>query len=301
MKKVMLLLPVLLVVLVFACTACGKTPLTTPTPTPGSEEGVELDDPKGSPSVPVQNGQQEDPPDESPAETDNRSTTYGPSIFVIEASGSWQYEIETGYYVNYECELYLDKIEPHNMHDDTGSYTGVFWLKMTLDTKEYFSEIFKDVPFVNISLDAEAEGIRDNLSFYLRDGYTRDPTANFDIPDGQGGYLKPEHNALTDKGSFVVSPTYGNLDVHARDTQKDISLEHQQSGASDLDVSYVIHVAPDPMREATQRNVKIHIILPDGSSTTLNGVWHRLPGYPEDVEKYYNSGKSREILDKHQY
>ena len=77
-------------------------------------------------------------------------------------------------------------------------------------------------------------------------------------------------------------------------------MEHQQDGTSDFDVSYIIHVAPDPKREATQRDVKIHIMLPDGSSATLDGIWHRLPGYPEDLEKYYNSGKSCEILDKHQ-
>lgn len=295
------MLTVLLVVLAFACTSCGKIPLAVPTPTPDSEQEGESDNPKGRFGLPIPGGQQENPPDESnPEESDKRSTTYGPSIFVIEASGSWQHEIDTGYYANYECELYLDKIEPHNMHDDKGAYTGVFWLKMVLDTEEYFSEILGDVPFVDISLDAEAEGIRDNLTFYLRDGYTRDPTANFDIPDGQGGYLKPEHDALADKGSFVVSSTYGNLDVNAEDTQKGISMEHQQGGASDFDVSYVIHVAPDPMCEATQRDVRIHIMLSDGSSTTLDGVWRRLPGYPEDLEKYYNSGKSREILDKHQ-
>jgi hypothetical protein len=304
MKKIMLLLSVLLLLFwVFACTSCGKAPLDTLTPTPasGNEQAEESDDSEGIPSVPMQVGKQENPPNEPPPEeTDKRSTTYGPSIFVIEASGSWQHEIDAGCYANYECELYLDKIEPHNMHDDTGAYTGVFWLKMTLNTEEYFSKFLKTVPFVDISMGTEAEGIRDNLSFFLRDGYTRDPTANFDIPDGQGGYLKPEHNALAGKGSFVVSTTYGNVSVHARDTQKGISLDHQQSGASDLEVSYVVNVEPDPMREATQRDVKIYIMLPDGSSTILGGVWHRLPGYPEDLEKYYNSGKSREILEKHQ-
>ena len=301
MRKIMLLLPILLVVLVFVCTACGGTSSDVQTSTPGSDKSSESGDPEEITGVPVQTGRQQassNGPD--PAEPQKRSTTYGPSIFVIEASGSWQHEIDTGYYANYECELYLDKIEPHNMHDDVGAYTGTFWLKMTLDTKEYFSDILRDVPFVDISMDAEAEGIRENLSFYLRDGYTRDPTANFDIPDGQGGYLKPDHNALAGKGSFVVNPTYGNVSAHAQDTQKGIVLDHQQSGASDLDISYVIHVAPDPMREATQRDVKIHIMLSDGSSTTLDGVWRRLPGYPEDLEKYYNSGKSREILEKHQ-
>ena len=303
MKKVILLLPVMLVVMIFAFAACGKMPLSAPAPTatPDGEQAAESDESGGNLGIPTKGRKQESSPNEpTSTETDNRSTTYGPSIFVIEASGSWQHEIDTGYYANYECELYLDKIEPHNMHDDNGAYTGVFWLKLTLDTEEYFSEILKDLPFVDISLDAEAEGIRDNLSFYLRDGYTRDSTANFDIPDGQGGYLKPEHDALAGKGSFVVSSTSGNLNVHAEDTQKDILMDHQQSGASDLEVSYLIHVAPDPRREAAQRDVKVHIMLPDGSSTTLDGKWYRLPGYPEDLEKYYNSGKSREILEKHQ-
>ncbi len=301
MKKVMLLLPVLLAVIIFTSTACGKTPMTTPAPTSDSEREEEADDSEGSLGVPVMREQEENPPDESePEEPDKRSTTYEPSIFVIEASGSWQHELDAGLKVNYECELYLDKIEPHNMHDDMGAYTGVFWLKLALDTEEYFSEFLDSVPFVDISLDAEAEGIRDDVSFYLRDGYTRDPTANFDIPDGQDGYLKPDHNGLAGKGSFVVNATKGNLAAHAQDTQKGIVMDHQQSGASDTEVSYIIHVAPDPNMEATRRDVKIHIILSDGSSTTLDGVWHRLPGYPDDLEKYYNSGKSQEILERHQ-
>ena len=95
------------------------------------------------------------------------------------------------------------------------------------------------------------------------------------ISPTQGGYLKPDHNAWLTK-KLVVSATHGNLNVYSYDSQKDILLEHQQSGASDLDVSYVIHVAPDPMREATQRDVKIHIMLPT-FLTTLDGVWRRLP------------------------
>jgi hypothetical protein len=301
MKKVMLLLSVLLIFCVFTCTSCRRAQLAAPTPTPSSKQSAGSDDPEGLPGVPVRSSKQENPLDEAvPEETGKRSTTYGPSIFIIEASGSWEHKVDEGIYAYYECELYLDKIEPYNMHDDAGAYTGVFWLKLTLDTGEYLSKILKNVPFVGISMDAEAEGIQDSLSFYLRDGYTRDPTANFDIPDGQDGYLKPKHDALAGKGSFMVRSTYGNISAHAVDTQKGISLDHQQSGASDLEVSYIIHVEPDPMREATQRGVKIYLMLPDGSSTILDGVWRRLPGYPEDLEKYYNSGQSRKILEEHQ-
>lgn len=303
MKKVMLLLIVLLLFCFFVCVSCSKVGLAspTPTPTPVGSQASETDGSKDSPGVPVSGGKQVSQPNETaPQETQKRSTTYGPSIFVIEASGSWRHQVDTGIYVNYECELYLDKIEPYNMHDDNGAYTGVFWLKLTVDVSEQFSKIIKSVPMVNISLETEAEGIQDSVSFYLRDGYTRDPTANFDIPDGQGGYLKPDHGALADKGSFVVRSTYGNINYHFEDRQKDLLIDYQKSGGTDTEVSYIVHVAPDPTREATERAAKIHLILSDGSSTVLDGVWRRLPGYPDDLEKYYNSGKSREILEKHQ-
>ena len=39
-------------------------------------------------------------------------------------------------------------------------------------------------------------------------------------------------------------------------------MGHQQSGASDTEVSYIIHVVLTQMR-ATQRDVKIHIMLSD--------------------------------------
>ncbi|MGI6538416.1 MAG: hypothetical protein ACOX22_08855 [Caldicoprobacterales bacterium] len=307
MKKLIPMLAFLLAASIFVFTGCGnipsKAPTPTPSPSPGSEQEEETEKPEGGFSGPVKAGQEEGQPSDepTPAETDKRSTTYGPSIFIIEASGSWEQEIEKGYRVNYECELYLDKIEPHNMHDDNGAYTGVFWLKLTVDASEFISQMTKNVPFMNFNLDVEAEGLNDSVTFYLRDGYTRDPTASFDIPDEQGGSIKPDHNALAGKGSFVVSPTYGNLDIQVVDTQKGITMGQQQSGGgSDTEVSYVVHVAPDPTGDATERDVKIYIMLADGSSTVLDGKWHRLPGYPEDLEKYYNSGKSREILERHQ-
>lgn len=299
MKKAVLLPVILILFWVFACTSCIKPVDTPTTPTPTST--VEPDDFGGGLNVPGQNGHKEDPPSE-PAQEENeqRSTTYGPSIFVIEASGSWQQEIEKGYYANYECELYLDKIEPYNMHDDNGAYTGVLWFKIELDVNDYISEMLKDVPFVDISFDLEAEWLNDSMSFYLQDGYTRDPTANFDIPDGQGGHLKPDHGALADKGSFVAALISGNLSTVGQDSFWGILLEHESSITSDMEASYVVHVEPDPSREATERAVKIYLTLQDGSSTVLDGMWYRLSGYPEDLEDYYNSGKSREILERHQ-
>ena len=59
--------------------------------------------------------------------------------------------------------------------------------------------------------------------------------------------------------------------------------QQQSGGGSDTEVSYVVHVAPDPTGDATERDVKIYIMLADGSSTVLDGKWHRLPGYPEDL------------------
>lgn len=301
MKKMILWMLALVAFLAMSCTACGKSLSDLISLMPTSTPETESSDTNGLPIVPGQSGQQEGPSNEQPPEeNDKRSTTYEPSIFIIEAAGTWQHEIEDGYYANYECELYLDKIEPHNMHDDTGSYTGTFWLKMTLDTGEYLSDILKDVPFVDISLDAEAEGIREGLSFYLRDGYTRDhPESYFDIPDEHGGNFSVEQNTLADKGSFVITTTNANLEAHGEDTQYGTVLDFQDNSAADLDVGYTIHVSPDPERKATQRNVKIHLMLSDGSSTILDGVWHRLPGYPEDLEDYANSGKRQEIIEKH--
>ena len=115
MKKVMLLLFVLLAVIVFSCTACGKASMNTSTPasTSDSEQEEEADDSEGSLGVPVINKQEENPPDDpEPDEPGKRSTTYEPSIFVIEASGSWQHELDAGLKVNYECELYLIRSNP---------------------------------------------------------------------------------------------------------------------------------------------------------------------------------------------
>ena len=130
MKKVMLLLFVLLAVIVFSCTACGKASMNTSTPHPSdSEQEEEADDSEGSLSAPVINKQEENPPDDAELdEPGKRSTTYEPSIFVIEASGSGS-RTDAGLKVNHECELYLDKIEPHNMHDDMGAYTAQLKLK----------------------------------------------------------------------------------------------------------------------------------------------------------------------------
>lgn len=301
MKKMIVLCLALSLLLVGA--ACGKAPMAAATASP-TADGAQSGDTGDSPVVPGvfgQNGTEGEQPEEpEPSETGKRQTTYEPSIFVIEAAGSWQREVEAGYYINYECELYLDKIEPYDMHTDTGAYTGVFWMKVVVDAQEYISKVIKDVPGLSMTFDVSAEGISDDLSIYLRDGYTRDPTADFSIPDGEGGKITPAHEALAGKGSFVVSATQGNLNTHAVDTIKGFELGYDHSGGSDTEVSYVIHVDPDPTMEATERKVKIQLTTSDGATGILDGVWRRLPGYPEDLEKYYDSGKSREILDRHQ-
>ena len=66
MKKVMLLLFVLLAVIVFSCTACGKASMNTSTPasTSDSEQEEEANDSEGSLGVPVINKQEENPPDD---------------------------------------------------------------------------------------------------------------------------------------------------------------------------------------------------------------------------------------------
>ena len=80
------------------------------------------------------------------------------------------------------------------MHDDMGAYTA--WLKLTLDTEEYFSGFLKNVPFVDISMDQA--GVYKTMFLYLRWIY-EDPTAS-DIPDGQDSYLADTTDADKETG-----------------------------------------------------------------------------------------------------
>ena len=278
-------------------TACGKdaaAPGATPTPTPVSAQKTE------DPSLPGNGGQNTAPPAETapPKATDDprKSNLYDPSIFVIEASGTWQQELEKGYYANFEAEIYLDKVDSNNNRVVAGAYQGFCWINMTLDTTEFIDDMLKDVPMV-LTFDAGGESICDNLGIYLS---AEDDKAwvDYNILDADGKPLPLTRDTPVAKGSFVTVTKYVYLEAHGYDTQG-MTLDYSDSGSSgEVDINYIIHVEPDAMESNAVRNAKIHL-FGEGFSTVLNGTLKRLAGYPEDVAKYASDAPSQQALNKH--
>lgn len=231
------------------------------------------------------------------SEDTRKSSLYDPSIFVITAEGSWRQELAQGYYADYECELYIDKTDANDNRTESGMYTGVCWIKTTLDADEYLKDFLKNVP-VAIDLDAGAEGICDNLTVNLLAGYERESWEDYSITGSQGEALPLSENMPVAKGSFIAVPTAAYLEVRARGAQGE-NLEHESSQSAEEEFNYVMHVEPDADRTATERKVTIYLSNSQGMSATLEGKMLRLPGYPEDMLEYTNSGKYNEVLDKH--
>jgi len=286
MKKIILLL--LVIVLVFICGACGKSqdPAPTSSPSPGLPAGP---DPRETGDT-----QQEDAP---PAQdTAKSSNLYDPSIFVIQASGTWRQELAEGYYADYECELYLDKVDSSDNRVSDGRYHGFFWMKMSLDTGEFLQDLLKDVP-AQVELNAGGEGICDNLIFHLstRDIWERDSYA---IPLEEDKTLQPEKDVPADRGSFIAVAKDAYLDARASGAQGE-HLEYQNKQGADVELNYIVHMQPDSMETGAQRKVTIYLNDGQGMSTTLEGVMRRLPGYPDDVATYTREAPYQEALNKH--
>lgn len=223
-----------------------------------------------------------------------KSALYDPSIFVIEASGTWRQELAPGYYADYEVEVYLDKVDANDNRSATGSYTGICWIGVTIDASEYFDTYLKGTP-VNINFVVSAEGICDNLVMTILDGYERDPQADYSLPGGD----EPSKDVLADKGSFIASGTKGYLSANVYDSQgSNFNYEDSKAGG-EVDFQYVIQIEADPDNTAQERDVIIHLTSADGINMTLEGKWYRLPGYPDDIMEYINSAKHQEFLDKH--
>lgn len=282
MKKTKFL--VLFAVLTLLLTACGPTSPADPessadTVLPGGPvgeaEGNPADDPNG----------------------ENKSDLYDPSIFIIEASGSWRQELAPGHYADYECELYLDKFDANDNRSASGLYTGVFWIKTSVEAEAYLNELLQNVP-VEMEFEAGGEGVCDNLTMHLLDGYTRDSFGSYAIPDGKGGEQTPAKDALAGEGGFIAVGMQAYLKARASGAAGE-TLEYQDAQSADAEIRYVIQVEPDPTNTATERKVTIYLSNDQGMSVTLDGVWRRLPGYPEDRLEYANSGKSSEVLKKH--
>lgn len=287
---------VMLVVLLFL-TACGKdaaAPGGAPTPTPASAQKTQ------DPPLPGNGGQNTASPKEtaSPQATEEarKSNLYDPSIFVIEASGTWQQEIEKGYYANYEAEIYLDKVDSNDNRAVAGAYQGFCWINVTLDTAEWIAEMLQGVP-IDMTFEGGGEAICDNLGIYLS---AQDDKAwvDYTILDDNGNPLPLTQDTPVAKGSFVTVGKQAYVDAKVRGAQGE-RLDYANSGSGgEVDVNYIIHVEPDSMEQNGVRNVKIHL-FGEGFSTVLDGTLKRLPGYPEDVAKYASDAPAQQALNKH--
>ncbi len=283
--------------LILSCTACAKAPGIFPGTSPTPDNVREKED--DSAVFPGQSSTKDGQPEESPPEeVQTKSSIYPPSIFVIEASGTWRQEMAMGYYADYECEFYADKLDELDNQSASGQYTGVFWMKTTLDTGDFLKELLKDVP-VDMQFDAGGEGICNYISVILMNSFEQQLSGgSYTIPDGQGGSLAPSGDVLAARGSFTAEAVEAYLDVNARGEAGE-SLEHHDTQSGSTEVDFILHVEPDPDYTADERKVTLYLSTAEGMSVTLGGVLRRLPGYSEDLKAYTSQGKRGEILDKH--
>jgi hypothetical protein len=249
----------------------------TPTPSP---EGVILPgnpgNPGGSPAAETA----------APAPTPYKSSLYDPSIFVIEAQGTYHQELAPGYYADYECEMYLHKIDANDNRAVAGSYQGVFWMNMTLDAQEFINDMLGDAP-MNMNFAGGGEAVCDNLGISLN---TTDDKAwtDYSIQGEDGNTVPLTRDSPVGKGSFVAVSKSVYLEAHGSGAQG-VKIDYSDTAEGDLtDVNYVINVEPDSAESNAERKVVINI-SGEGFNFNMEGVLRRLPGYPEDVEDYYNS------------
>lgn len=233
-----------------------------------------------------------DPPDTAeptaePAATQQSNKPYDPSIFIIEAAGSWREELAPAYFADYEVELYLHKIDPNDNRAVTGAYEGVFWMQVTLDAAGFISDLIGDAP-VDIGFSAGGEAVSDNVGFFLN---TSDDKAwvDYTILDDSGQALPLTQDTPVAKGSFVAVARQVYLDAKASGAQGEKLEFDPQDGTGDaFDVNYVIHVQPNSEEINGSRKVTIHL-FGEGFSHTIEGTLRRIAGYPEDVSDYFNS------------
>lgn len=277
---------------VFCCNGCNKTSTFAPASLPPESDITGFSD--GSTQGTAGNGSREEG---QPAEGGSKSKLYDPSIYVIQVSGTWQQEVVQGYFADYECELYLNKVDANDSRKVPGNYTGFLWMKTTLDTGAYLKDFLKDVP-VEMNFEAGGEGICENMNVFLYMGSEVDNTwPDYRIPDDQGKSLPVSRDTSVARGSVLVVGKEANLTVKAEGMQG-VTVEHQDNQFGDAELDYILHVSPDGMETGNQRKVILYL-RGEGFSATLEGLLHRLPGYPEDMMDYINEGKYQEALNKH--
>jgi len=227
---------------------------------------------------------------------DSRSRLYDPSIFVIQVSDTWRQELAEDYYADYECELYLHKVDSNDNRSSAGVYTGFFWMNMALDADDYLSGLMGDAP-VDMGFSASGEGICDNIGFSLRP-YDAAERSNYAIPVRSGGEILPEEDMLVDKGSFIVVAKQVYLDAVASGAQGE-SVDYQDSQSTDITLYYIVHMQSDATEQDTEREVTIYLYDGQGMSTIIFCTMRRLPGYPDDVAQYTQDAPYQQALNQH--
>lgn len=285
MKKYIFVLAVVcLLASLSACqkkTAVGVKTQLSVEPTSTLEVHVAVDPKPSNPEGPEE-------PTQVPVPTKSPNKPYDPSIFIIEASGSWRQELAPGYFADYEIDLYLHKIDPNDNRAVTGAYDGAFWMQTTIDAKDFITDMVGDVP-VTINFDAGAEAVSDNFGISLNTTVDK-AWVDYSILDENDQALPLTRDTPVDKGLFVVVAKEVYLDALGSGAQGEKVVFSTTEGSGDvLDVHYVVHVQPNSMEAADGTRKVTFYFWGEGFSHTMEGVMRRIPGYREDVEKYYDS------------
>lgn len=301
MKKGTYLLCLLLLVFISACGGKQSAPpqeaTQTPTSviaviqTPTEETQVVIPGAHKNPGEPDDEAQTGD---ESQSPPDQNSNLYDPSIYVIEASGTYRMELAPGYYADYEVEIYLDKVDSNDNRVVTGSYQGGLWMKTTIDAKEYIKENFGDAP-VTIQFDAGGEAVNDNFAIYLN---TTDDKAwaDYSILDDQGNTLPLTRDTPVAKGGTIAVSKNVYLDAKAQGVQGE-KVDYQDTGDGEaFDVNYIIHVEENGSEVNSKRKVTF-FLSGEGFAFTIEGTLTRLAGYPQDVLDYANNDRKNKFSE----
>lgn len=301
MKKVKSLLCLLIIVLLSACGGKEQSPAQEITQTPGNEIAI-IQVPTEEPTtvLPNSQGSPGEPNDETKTDEDPKSpqegnsNLYDPSIYVIEASGTYRMELAPGYYADYEVEIYLDKVDSNDNRVVTGSYQGGLWMKTIIDAKEHIKENFGDAP-VSIQFDAGGEAVNDNFAIYLN---TTDDKAwtDYSILDDQGNPLPLSRDMPVARGSTIAVSKNVYLDAKAQGVQGE-KVDYSDTGGDEaFDVNYIIHVEENGMEVGAKRKVTF-FLSGEGFSFTVDGTLTRLPGYPDDVLDYANNDSKNKFSE----
>lgn len=301
MKKVTILLCLFIVVLFSACGGKQSPPEPETAQTPTSAIGLvlepteePLDAAPNAPENPEEPNDDANTDQEAEQQPESNSNLYDPSIYVIEASGTYRMELAPGYYADYEVEIYLDKVDSNDNRVVAGAYQGGLWIKTTIDAEEYIKETFGDAP-VAIQFDAGGEAVNDNFAIFLN---TTDDKAwtDYAILDEEGNPKPLTRDMPVAKGSTVAIAKNVYLDAKAQGIQGEKVDYQNTSGDEAIDVNYVVNVEEDGSEVNAQRKVTFQL-SGEGFSFTIEGTLTRLPGYPEDVLDYANNDAKNKFMD----